>query len=562
MNTLVYSLRKIGLKAFLVVLLMGCTSDFLDINNDPNNPTSASLDFLLPAAQAATAFNTSRTIHQDASIFVQHFYTLGSSTYNLNASNYSNDFSFMYAMGLKDFETIIKQANERGSGFSGYAGVSKVMMAYSFLMLVDAFGDVPFEEALKGETIKSPRYDDDATVYQRIADMLVEAKADLDVAITGNEPRIATDLVYGSSSTGIAQYGRWKKAANTILLRMYLNIRKVDPAQATSGINALITENNFITSNDDDFQLVYGNTQAPLTRHPIFQQEYAGAGKGFYMTNYFMYHMIARADPRLPFYIFRQGKDSDIANPPVANTQSQTRPCRNRPDCVYGWLTFDPQVKGLPALPAGSADGYIGRDHGDPSGQPNDNQIRATFGVYPIGGSYDRGPGGGSRTISVGATGAGVIPWMTNFMRAFMLAEAALTLGTPGSPLALTLEGIDASFNKVETFGKANDGAAQSMVTTAKDSYKTAITTAYNAATNDDERLNVIITEKYYANFGNGMEAFTDYRRTNKPANLPISLAPTGPAPRRFPLPPSEVNANKNAPNPPPLVTEKIFWDN
>lgn len=546
----------------MVVVLMGCTSDFLDINTDPNNPTTASLDFLLPAAQAATAFNSTRNIHQDASIFVQHFYTLASSTYNLNGSNYANDFNLMYAQGLKDFETIILQATERGAGFTGYAGVAKVMKAYSFLMLVDAFGDVPFEEALKGETIKFPKYDDDASVYQNIANLLVEAKTNLDAAIAANEPRIASDLVYGSSTTGVAQYGRWKKAANTILLRMYLNIRKVDAAQATAGITALITENNFITNNNDDFQLVYGATQAPLTRHPVFQQEYAAVGKTFYMTNYFMYHMISKGDPRLPFYIFRQGSDTDISNPPVATTTSQIRPCRNRPDCVYGWLTFDPQAKGLPALPAGSANGYIGRDHGDPSGIPGDNQFRATFGVYPIGGSYDRGPGGGSRTINSGATGAGVIPWMTNYMRAFMLAEAALTLGTPGDPLALTIEGVDASFNKVEVFGRANDGAAPAMSTAAKDAYKAAITAAYNAAASTDDRLNVIISEKYFANFGNGMEAFTDFRRTGKPANLPGALAPTGPAPRRFPLPPAEVSANKNAPNPPPLVTERIFWDN
>lgn len=551
-----------GLLAILIFVFASCTSDFLDINTDPNNPTVASLDFLLPAAQAAAAFNSTRNIHQDASIFVQHFYSLGSSTYNLNGSNYANDFNLSYAQGLKDFETIITQANEKGAGFKGFVGVAKVMQAYSYMILVDAFGNIPFSEALKGETIQFPKYDDDAAVYDQIINLLTSAKADLDGAVAGNEPRIASDLVYGTSGTGVAQYGRWKKAANTILLRLYLNIRKVDAVRAKAGIDALIVENNFITSNADDFQMVYGNLQAPLTRHPVFQQEYGAVAKNWYMTNYFMYHMISKGDPRLPFYIFRQGSDTDVSNPPVANTVSQIRPCRNRPDCVYGWLTFDPQAKGLPALPAGSANGYIGRDHGDPSGIPGDNQFRATFGVYPIGGSYDRGPGGGSRTLASGAGGAGIIPWMTNFMRLFMLAESALTLGTAGNPLTLTTQAIDASFAKVEEFGKANDGAAQSMSGTATAAYKTAVTNSYNAATSDDARLNVIITEKYFANFGNGMEAFTDFRRTGKPGNLPASLAPSGPAPRRFPLPPVEVNANPNAPKPPPLVTEKIFWDN
>jgi hypothetical protein len=311
-----------------------------------------------------------------------------------------------------------------------------------------------------------------------------------------------------------------------------------------------------ISSEAEDFQMVFGNTQAPLNRHPVFQQEYAGAGKTFYITNYFMYWMISKNDPRLPFYVFRQGTDAQVT------ADNQIRPCRNRPDCVYGWLSVDPQTKGLPALPAGSANGYIGRDGGDPSGIPGDNQVRATFGVYPIGGSYDRGAGGGSRTLASGATGAGVMPWMTNFMRNFMLAEAALTLGTPGDPRALMMAGIDASFNKVETFGRANDAAAPAMPTATKDAYKALVGASYDAATTADERLDVVMTEKYFSTFGNGVEAFTDYRRTGKPANLPAALAPLGPAPRRLPLPPQELNANPNAPNPPPLVADKIFWDN
>lgn len=544
------------LKATLVLTLVSCSSEFLDINVDPNNPATATLDFLLTSAQVSSAFNGSRTIHEHSSIFVQHFYSLAPSQYNLTGSNYNNDFSGLYAGSLMDLEVMSTQAAERGAGFVGYQGIAKVMKAYLFMQLVDVFGDVPFTEALNGTEVKSPQYDDDAFVYDKCIELLTAAKVDLNAAITAAEPRITADLVYGTSANATTQYNRWIKAANTIMLRLYLNIGQVDAARATTGINALITENNFISTNAEDFQLVFGNSQAPLTRHPVFQQEYAGAGKTFYMTNYFMYWMVSKNDPRLPFYIFRQGTDAQVA------ADFQIRPCRNRPDCVYGWLSVDPQNKGLTILPAGSGDGYIGRDAGDPTGIPGDNQIRATFGVYPIGGSYDRGPGGGSRTLASGATGAGVMPWMTNFMRAFMLSEAALTLGTPGDPRALMMEGIDASFAKVETFGRANDGAAPAMPPAAITAYKALVGANYDAATTTDERLNVVMTEKYFSTFGNGVEAFTDFRRTGKPANLPAALAPLGPAPRRLPLPPQELNSNPNAPNPPPLVVDRIFWDN
>lgn len=551
MKNLFRYIKHTTTKLVMALFLVACSSEFLDINVDPNNPATASLDLLLPSAQASAAFQTSRTVNEHASIFVQHFYGLAPSQYNLNGSNYSNDFNGIYSQALKDLQTIVDQGTP--AGVKGYVGIAKVMKAYLFMVTVDIWGDVPYTEALKGETIKSPKYDDDGFIYDQLLLLLAEAKTDLNDAITANEPKINSDLVYGSAANATTQFTRWIKAANTIMLRLYLNISKVDKTRATTEINALITENNFISSNAEDFQMVYGNTQAPLTRHPIFQQEYGGAGKAFYITNYFMYYMILKNDPRLPFYVFRQGTDAQV--------DFQTRPCRNRPDCVYGWLSTDPQTKGLTALNA-AANGYIGRDHGDPSGIPNDNAIRATFGVYPIGGSYDRGPGGGSRTLASNATGAGIMPWMTNFMRLFMLAESALTLGTPGSPRQLMLDGIDASIQKVDVMGRANDGAAIAITTAVRDAYKNARGTDYDNATTDDERLNVIITEKYYSNFGNGIEAYTDYRRTGKPSNLPAALAPQGPTPIRLLLPPGELSTNSNAPNPPPLVTDPIFWDN
>lgn len=547
-------IKGMFLKGALVLGLVGCSSDFLDINTDPNNPSTASLDFLLTTAQLSGAFSANRIVMEHSAIFVQQFYNLSPSTYNITGSSYGNDFTAIYAVSLKDLQTIETQA--KTLNFNGYVGMSKVMKAYLFMTLVDYFGDIPYSEALQGETLtKTPKYDDDAFVYDQLILLLGEAKTDLNAAIAANEPKLGADLIYGSAATAAVQYGRWIKAANTLLLRLNLNLRKVEPGRATTAINALIAENNMISSNAEDFQLVYGNTQAPQNRHPLFQQEYAGAGKTFYMTNYFMYYMIQKADPRLPFYIFRQGTDA------MVTADAQVRPCRFRTDCVYGWLSTDPQTKGLAALPAGSANGYIGRDGGDPSGIPGDQAVRATFGVYPIGGSYDRGPGGGSRTLASGATGAGVFPMMTNFMRAFMLSEAALTLGTTGNARTLMMEGIDASFSKVETFGRANDGVAPLMTDAAKTGYKTTVGNAFDAAADTDGRLNVVITEKYYANFGNGLEVFTDYRRTGKPGNLPAALAPNGPQPRRLLLPPGELTANPNAPNPPPLQSDRIFWD-
>lgn len=545
MRIILNRLYKTGI-VLIAFFAMSCGSDFLDINTDPNNPSEASLNLLLPSAQLSAGFWTSRDVQEDVSNFVQHYYNLAPSTYNIQGSLYSNDFNAFFSQSLKDFQTIINQAGELE--FNGYVGISKVMKAYLFMVLVDIWGDVPFTDALQGEAILFPEYEDDAVVYGYVLDLLDEAKENLQLAVDNNEAPINSDLIYGGD------YEIWIRAANTIKLRMLVNLRLVDPTRAREGIEDLIAEDNFIDDNDDDFQFVYGTSVSPMNQHPLYQQEYVPGNKTHYMTNYFMYHLIAKEDPRLPFYIFRQGDDSDL--------DFQTQPCSQRSDCVYGWLGGMTPTNGLPALGA-AANGYIGRDHGDPSGIPADNTIRATFGVYPIGGSYDKGPGGEERRFDQGhGTGAGITPWLTNFHRAFLLAEAALTLGTPGDPRALMLEGIQASFEKVEDYGLSVDPEnAEAMAPDMVTNYLEAVGDRYDAATTDTQRLNIIMTEKYFASFGNGIESYTDYRRTGMPNDLPASLAPSGPFPLRLPYPPGELTSNPNAPNPVPLVSEPIFWD-
>jgi hypothetical protein len=257
------------------------------------------------------------------------------------------------------------------------------------------------------------------------------------------------------------------------------------------------------------------------------------------MDNYFMYKLHSKSDPRLPYYIFRQGRFDDMT--------FDTTPCSNRTDCAYWDLLFaDP-----------SADGLIGRDHGDPSGIPGDGDLRATFGVYPIGGTYDDGSGG-DQTQGDGALGAGITPWLTSSMRAFMLSEAVLTLGVTGDAKALMTEGIIESMQAVSGFAGSPEMADADV-----DAYVASIESDYDAAigVSDELALDVVIQEKYFAVFGNGFEAYNDLRRTGYPSDLPDALAPTNPFPVRFQYPPSELNTNVNAPDPAPLLSDPVFWD-
>ena len=108
-------------------------------------------------------------------------------------------------------------------------------------------------------------------------------------------------------------------------------------------------------------------------------------------------------------------------------------------DCFYGY----------------QGDGYIGRDMGDPSGIPNDQSIRTVFGVYPAAGLYDNDQSNPAFISS--NSGAGIHPMLTSFMTHFIIAEAALTLGTTGDARASFETAMEHNFDKITQFGIATD---------------------------------------------------------------------------------------------------------
>ena len=113
-----------------LIATIGACDDFLEINQNPNNPADASIDLLFPGAVVAAGFWSTRTENENAGIFVRLFYGLNPSTYNIQGNLTDTEFNQIYADPLKDFAQVIKQAGE--NGLEGYAGISKVISAYLF----------------------------------------------------------------------------------------------------------------------------------------------------------------------------------------------------------------------------------------------------------------------------------------------------------------------------------------------------------------------------------------------------------------------------------------------
>jgi hypothetical protein len=550
--------------AITTFLFLGC-NDYLDVDTDTDNPTSAPLNQLLTNVEVTVGSIADFQFFSGDMLQVYTHQLCAreeQDQYGTKADNtlLNNDWNNVYLV-LTDIETIIAQGTQ--SGDRVYVGIAQLLKAYVMSVAVDLWGDVPFSEAtLLKAGIVSPVFDSQESIYQAVLDLLDEGKANVGSAEGLNSPG-TDDLFYGGSIP------QWIKFANTYKLKLYNQIR-LSALFNPADFNALVAENNFFTSINDDFQFRHTANQAPTDeRNRLFLNSYGSPQVTNYISPWF-YEILrgwnpnihtGNQDPRIPYY--------------WANQLAPGQFPRDQGDVVTGDPNADywDASTGFFTIRFGS----IGpdRDHAV--------QTDATFpGIFPCGGHYDEGAGF-TRTI---ASGTGVAPKRILTYDEFLyiqaeLMQVGLLAGDAGAKLT---QAITASFAKVDQV-VAGTGTSQSVPVL---SGSAAVTNFINnidaefAAASDEKRLEIIMTQKWVATFGDPMDQYNDYRRTG----YPVLANPNGPSPEYqldnadgFPLldnltvlnngfqhtffwPQREINLNQNAPEQKDPTTYKVFWAN
>ena len=529
-----------------MVFATSCTEKLDELLENPNavNATTASPDFLLNSIQLTyknlwygvsdRGARLTRQINQGSALY-ESAYTSGST---------NGTWSTAYANVLADIEFLMPLAQK--SNLQRHMGIAKTIKAMVLMDLVDTYGNVPYSAALSAANF-SPKTDEGATIYAAALKLLDEASAHFTATSSGGTPN---DYFYGRN------YTRWNKLVNTLKLRYYLNTRLVNADASKSAINALISANALIGIGDD-FVFRFGTTAAdPDSRHPKFAGQYT-AGGGDYQSTDFMHHLTVEKgfdDPRVRYYLYRQAL-TNTTNVDEQECISQIAP----PHYLVGNYPY--------CNPAGNK-GYWGRDHLDPDGIPPDGLKRTAYGVFPSGGRFDNNSGLPVANPALGNKGAGIHPIMLAAYVDFMLAEAAVTLGTTGTPKTLLLSGIKKHMDYVRAFAIAGaEGATISAFEpaatfTAKvTSYLNYVGTRYDAAATNDTKMNVVGREYWLSLYGNGTEAYNLYRRTGKPNRMQPGLESiTGSFVRSFLYPNNYMVTNTTAVQKKDLATQ-VFWD-
>jgi len=228
--------NKIYTFALALIVLVGfssCESYFEGINENPNDPTDVSQDVLLPGIEVNLGFTYGGDFSRYASILTQH--AKGETRQWASINNYSSflpvnfntPWSFsMYAGVLNDLKILKEKSSEDGSNH--YEGIASILEAYSWMLMVDFFNDVPFSEAFQGTDIIQPTYDGAASVYAGVSSLLAAGITKMSEEVAGKTPG-ADDLMYGGDAAS------WVKFAHGLTARMHLHQKNYSSALTSIG---------------------------------------------------------------------------------------------------------------------------------------------------------------------------------------------------------------------------------------------------------------------------------------------------------------------------------------
>ena len=476
----------------LAATVLGSCKKYLAVNTSPNTPTTVPPSVLLPTTEIGIAFANGNDLDRATSAIMQQIAGVANQTQGYDVYNFSGAFdnqwnSELYGGSINNCVAII---NMDSATSPAYSGIAKLEMAYAFSILTDIWGDIPYSQAGQGNKYIYPRFDKVQDIYEGNSSLGITSLFDL---VNSGLADLAKASTLKPKTDDIIYGGdltKWTRMGNTLLLKLAIMLTNTDPAKAASVISGVLSGNTYINSNSLDFEVPFGT--ATGNQNPIYNFN----------------------------YVNRSG-DQMLSSRFLALEQS---------------LNDTLRLAKLFTRPTGV---FVGFNNGSNVPAPP-QATRSQYGAYLI------APAG-----NPAALGAAPIRLLTNFQVNFILAEAALILGTPGDPNTYYQAGIQASMQKV--------GMLQSDI----NAYFAANPTVVTLTGTTQQKLQQIITQKYIAWTGNGIEVFDDYRRTGYPV-LALPLNPGGDdptvIPTRLPYTNGELSTNPNAPNPRPLVDVKLWW--
>jgi hypothetical protein len=477
-------MKKNSIIFLSILLAMGifssCKKGLEGVNTNVDFVSTPNLDYELPYIELTMEDKNYYTICKNVACFASHLDQTTFQNLILPDEDYMGEhFKWIYQYPLKTVADLIDHAKADPDKVN-YLSIGRILRVYLFHQLTDVYGDVPYFDANKGYTdhVLSPNYDPQQKIYE---DMFKELQEALQAFDNTKATPTASDIVYNGDIT------KWKKFANSLMLRLGLRIMKADPANGEKYINQAVS-GGLLTSNDDNFVVYHkpnssGTTTANGIVEVFVNPSYIDQWR---MTSAFVDSLKDHNDPRTTVYCMRTTAPFDYFHD--------------------GDHTFANQ-RGIPQFNGGS------------STEPRVNFSTSNFRTFA---RYDA-------------------PYvhLSYSQVLFQLAECVVRgIITTGDAKTYYEDGVRAAMSELSIFGE--DGVISPE---QQDAY--LLENPYNPL----DALNMINTQYWIETHYNWYETWTNMRRSGYPdtySKLDMSIPSNDGAqlPRKLLYPPSEVSAN------------------
>jgi hypothetical protein len=296
----------------LVTFLVGafsCSKDWLDVNTNPNNATTATAELVFPSGVASVAAQVGGYYNLLGGFWSQYWSQSNSANqykyidqYEIPASAFNAIWREMYVGAISDLQITINEARKVENW--SYNMMATVMQVYAWQIMVDLYDNVPYYQALSADSASrnfNPVYDNGQDIYDNLILRLDEAIAKGTSPLSAKQQK--QDLVFYKDGISVsAQMEDWIRFANTLKLKIYLRQAYARPTVAQAGVSALYASGALFLNKDAALK-VYKDEEGK--DNPLYASNVRklNVGTNLRVSATLYRYLEAKKDPRLNTYL-------------------------------------------------------------------------------------------------------------------------------------------------------------------------------------------------------------------------------------------------------------------
>ncbi|MBN9297088.1 MAG: SusD/RagB family nutrient-binding outer membrane lipoprotein [Filimonas sp.] len=295
--------RLLLLPVSAAVITTSCKKSFDSLNSNPNVPTSVQPSLLMNGV-LYKLYDAPYTMKERwGQYYCCNYDYYGNNQYSFGPLNNANDDAYNTLTNVLKMEQ--QALTSGGEAVNPYEALGKFFRAYFFSRMSLEVGDLPMNDALKGQSNLTPAYNTQKEVFVQVFKWLESANADLTQLIskassnTTEGQTLKGDFYFGGTSNPLAQ---WQKIVNAYRLRLLINLsKKVSDAdlnikQQFADIIGNPTKYPLLKDASDNLQFIY---VAPTNLYPNNKNNFGNDALRYNTSATYIGLLTSLNDPRV-----------------------------------------------------------------------------------------------------------------------------------------------------------------------------------------------------------------------------------------------------------------------